>query len=381
MGSAAPTDSLRTLRFDNVGSMIRPPALVRLFAERAAGAIDEPQLRAGQEQAIRDLIAEQERRGHPLAVDGEFRRRVFTESFAEVEGLSDWEESYARNSLGIGEREAGTEGRWSATSHQLRVPVTARLRLLRNRPCEHYALAQAQTGLPVKPTLVGVERIFQTLDLEGSRGLYADPYELLDDLVAVQREIVAGLRDAGCRYVHVDSPGFTAYVDRPSLARLRERGFDPMDLMSRAIEAENAVIADFPELTFGIHLCRGNQAGHWHREGPYDEIAEELFERLDHQRLLLEYDTERAGGFAPLRHVPAEKVAVLGLVTTKDARVEEASELLRRIEDASRFIDPRQIAISPQCGFESNVGTAVLGVDEQWAKLEVCLEVGRQVWG
>jgi 5-methyltetrahydropteroyltriglutamate--homocysteine methyltransferase len=145
--------------------------------------------------------------------------------------------------------------------------------------------------------------------------------------------------------------------------------------------ADNAVIADFPDVTFGIHLCRGNQAGMWHREGHYDAIAERLFTTLGHQRLLLEYDTERAGGFAPLRFVPAGTIVVLGLVSTKSARVETADELRRRIDDAGRYLPLDQLALSPQCGFASDIVGNPLSEDDQWRKLEVIQEVAQQVWG
>jgi 5-methyltetrahydropteroyltriglutamate--homocysteine methyltransferase len=145
--------------------------------------------------------------------------------------------------------------------------------------------------------------------------------------------------------------------------------------------ADNAVIAAFPELVFGIHLCRGNQAGMWHREGTYDAIAERLFTTLGHQRLLLEYDTERAGDFAPLRFVPKDKIVVLGLVSTKTAQLETADDLKRRIEEASRYLPLEQIALSPQCGFASDiVGNPLTEVD-QWRKLERVQQVALEVWG
>ncbi len=380
-GMTIDVDTLNQVRYDNVGSMIRPQALRQAFDDAASGQIDDAELVAAQEAAVRDLVAEQERRGYPIVVDGEYRRRMFTESFAEIEGLAGWEARYTAAADEIAERDYGTAGKWRAASHEVRVPVTAPLRLLRNVALEQFERTQALTDTPVKPTLVGPERIFQTLDYEASRAVYPDRWDLLDAVVAAQREIIAGLVDAGCRYVHIDAPGFTAYVDPPSLERLRSRGFEPAELMRRAIEAENAIIRGFPGVTFGIHLCRGNQNGHWHREGPYDAIAEELFGSLAHQRLLLEYDTERAGTFAPLRFVPDGKVAVLGLVTTKSARVETADELRQRIDEAATYLDVDRLAISPQCGFESNVGGAVMRADAQWRKLDVLLEVGREIWG
>jgi 5-methyltetrahydropteroyltriglutamate--homocysteine methyltransferase len=163
------------------------------------------------------------------------------------------------------------------------------------------------------------------------------------------------------------------------LARCARRG--PKGELARSIKADNQVIADFPGVTFGIHICRGNRQSMWHREGTYDDIAERLFNGLDHQRLLLEYDTERAGSFEALRFVPKDKIAVLGLITTKVGRVESIDELRRRIDEAARYLPIEQLAISPQCGFASSIGGNLLTEDEQFGKLDVMLETAAKVWG
>jgi len=161
---------------------------------------------------------------------------------------------------------------------------------------------------------------------------------------------------------------------------MRSRGEDPTTVMERSIKADNEIIAGFPATTFGIHICRGNRQSMWHREGHYDAIAEKLFAGLQHRRLLLEYDTERAGGFEPLRFVPKGKIAVLGLITTKVGRVESADELRRWIDEAARYLSLEQLAISPQCGFASSLRGNLLTEDEQFRKLDVMLEVARKVW-
>jgi 5-methyltetrahydropteroyltriglutamate--homocysteine methyltransferase len=202
----------------------------------------------------------------------------------------------------------------------------------------------------------------------------------LADVVAIEREIITSLVASGCRYVHIDAPGFTAYVDEPTMAQMRARGEDPMQNFARSLKAEAAVIANYPGVTFGIHLCRGNQRSMWHREGTYDAIAERLFSELPHHRFLLEYDTPRAGSFEPLRFVPKDKVVVLGLVSTKVAELETVEALKRRIGEASKFIPLEQLAISPQCGFASDVVGNLLKPDDQKRKLEVVVETARQVW-
>jgi 5-methyltetrahydropteroyltriglutamate--homocysteine methyltransferase len=230
--------------------------------------------------------------------------------------------------------------------------------------------------------LMGPDRVSQMCELAASAPHYARMEDFLADVVAVQQHMVGGLVEAGCPYIQLDEPSYTGYVDQATLARMAARGEDPMANLRRAIAASNAVIAPHAgRAVFGLHICRGNRASMWHREGAYDPIAEELFASLRFDRLLLEYDTERAGGFEPLRFVPKGVTAVLGLVTTKTGAVESPDFLLRRIEEASRFMDIGQLAISPQCGFASGLAGNDLSEDEQWRKLEVLLDVARRVWG
>jgi 5-methyltetrahydropteroyltriglutamate--homocysteine methyltransferase len=230
--------------------------------------------------------------------------------------------------------------------------------------------------------LMGPDRVSQMCDLPGSQPHYADAGAFLADVVAIQSRMVGEVVEVGCPYVQLDEPSYTGYVDRTTLERMRARGEDPLSNLRRAIAASNGVIAAHRDrAVFGIHICRGNRASMWHREGTYDGIAEELFATLSFDRLLLEYDTERAGGFEPLRFVPKGPVVVLGLVTTKSGEVETVEALMRRIEDAARFIDIGQLAISPQCGFASGLAGNDLNEDQQWRKLEVLLETARRVWG
>ncbi|MGH8705105.1 MAG: hypothetical protein ACREUO_06770, partial [Burkholderiales bacterium] len=262
-----------------------------------------------------------------------------------------------------------------------RTPATARLRLVRNFPLAEYRFTKSVAARPVKVTLMGPDRVAQMCDLERSRPVYADAESFLADVVAVQRTMVRELVEAGCEYVQLDEPSYTGYVDSPTLERMRARGGDPMRNLERAIAADNAVIAGLKgKAVFGLHVCRGNRASMWHREGKYDAIAEALFGGLEYDRLLLEYDTERAGGFEPLRFVPKGRTVVLGLITTKTGRVETVDELRRRVDDAARFIPLEQLALSPQCGFASGIAGNLLTEDEQWAKLDVMLETARRVW-
>jgi 5-methyltetrahydropteroyltriglutamate--homocysteine methyltransferase len=201
------------------------------------------------------------------------------------------------------------------------------------------------------------------------------------DVVVLEQRIIQELVEAGCRYVHIDAPGFTAYADEPSLATMRARGEDPEINLSRSIAAEAAVVSGFDDVTFGIHLCRGNQRSMWHREGTYDAIAERLFNELPHDRFLLEYDSPRAGTFEPLRYLPKGKIVVLGLISTKVPELESVDGLKRRIDAATRYVDLGQLALSTQCGFASDVVGNLISEDDQKRKLERVVETARQVWG
>jgi 5-methyltetrahydropteroyltriglutamate--homocysteine methyltransferase len=378
---------LTKVRTDVVGSLLRPAALREARMRFDDGAIAAAEFRAIEDQAVRDAARLQEDAGLDIVTDGEMRRLNFQDSFgASVEGYD-----ASRSTVKVYERrvEGAAPGqRWdisqmhdvgTAVSH--RRPAKSRLALAHNLPLEEYRFAATVARKPVKVSLIGPDRISQRFAYEKSTAVYYDMDDFLSDVVAIERQIVASLVEAGCRYVHIDAPGFTAYVDGPSMQQMRARGEDPELNFARSLKAESALIANFPGVTFGIHLCRGNQRSMWHREGSYDAIAERLFNELPHDRFLLEYDTERAGSFAPLRFVPKGRVVVLGLVSTKGAELESVEALKRRIDEASKILPLEQLAVSPQCGFASDVVGNLLSPDDQRRKLERVAEVARQVWG
>ncbi|HXF35098.1 MAG TPA: cobalamin-independent methionine synthase II family protein [Candidatus Acidoferrales bacterium] len=389
---------LRALRVDQVGSLAGPPALHALVEDNALGKVSDAELSRAQDDAIRQVILKQEAIGFPVLTDGEFRRRNFQESFgAAVSGYdlpADVKRSYIERQNEITKEafqraEQAFDAAGPAIAH--RTPVRERLKLVRNVPLEEYKFSASVATRPVKETLVSVDRISQRFAHEKSKDVYADMDEFVADVVAIEREMVAQLVAAGCTYIQIDAPGYTAYGDAVSLERMRSRGEDPQENLERAIRADNAVIAGFGDVVFGIHLCRGNPRtsdpatgkvlAQWHREGHYDAYAERLFSSLDHDRILLEYDSDRAGGFEPLRFIPKGKIAVLGLVTTKSEAVESLELLQRRIAEASGHLPLDQLALSPQCGF-GGVGTSVvLPEDVQWRKFERILETADRIWG
>jgi 5-methyltetrahydropteroyltriglutamate--homocysteine methyltransferase len=380
------TPSLAKIRTDVVGSLLRPMAVREGRIALDEGKTTAAALQEIENDAVREAVRLQEAVGLDVVTDGEMRRLNFQDSFgAAVEGYD-----AAPSALKVYEqRVAGSAPgqRWdiptmhhagTAVSH--RRPAKARLTMVRNIPLEEYQFVSKITKKPAKVSLIGPDRISQRFEHESSTAIYRDMDAFLADVVAIERQIVTSLVEAGCRYVHIDAPGFTAYVDEPTMAQMRARGEDPMRNFANSLKAEAAVTANYPGVTFGIHLCRGNQRSMWHREGTYDAIAERLFNELPHHRFLLEYDTPRAGSFEPLRFVPKDKVVVLGLVSTKVSDLETVEALKRRIGDASKFIPLDQLAISPQCGFASDVVGNLLSADDQKRKLEVVVETARQVW-
>src|SRR5215211_2470013 len=337
---------LKTIRTDVVGSLLRPIAL-----KQARVRFDEGQISAGEFRAIEDDAKQSTLHGYERRVEG-------------AAPLQRWE---------VPTQEVGT-----AISH--RRPTRERLRLSRNIPLEEYRFVSKRTKKPAKVSLIGPDRISQRFDHQASTAVYETVEAFVGDVVAIEREIVESLVAAGCRYIHIDAPGFTAYVDAPSLEQMRARGEDPAKNFDRSIKAE-AKVEGLGDVTTAIHICRGNQRSMWHREGSYDTLAERLFTELPHDRFLLEYDSPRAGNFAPLRFVPKDKVVVLGLISTKIPEMEKVDALKRRIGEAAKFIPLEQLAISPQCGFASDVVGNLLSVDDQKRKLELVAETARQVWG
>jgi 5-methyltetrahydropteroyltriglutamate--homocysteine methyltransferase len=377
-------NALRGLRVDHVGSLLRPRSLIDAFVAFGRKAIGQDKLDEVADAAIVQVVARQQSIGLPIVTDGEFRRLNWQVSFSIVEGWDQWEGAWKAFRANPTNMYAGEQPltRGQDAVETFKVPATARLALRENFPLHEFNFLKGAAQTPAKAMLMGPDRVAQMCDIAKSAPHYRSADEFFTDVVAIQHQMVGELVAAGCGYVQLDEPSYTGYVDRITLERIKARGEDPMANLARAVRASNAVIAGHQgKAVFGIHICRGNRASMWHREGTYDGIAEELFQTLAFDRLLLEYDTERAGGFEPLRFVPKGRMVVLGLITTKTGTVEKVDALRRRIDDAARFIDIEQLAISPQCGFASGIAGNVLSEDDQWRKLDVMLETARRVWG
>jgi 5-methyltetrahydropteroyltriglutamate--homocysteine methyltransferase len=380
-------NGLDGIRTDVIGSLLRPAAWKEARVRLDQGMLAADAFHKIEEDCIRKAVALQEGVGLDVVTDGEISRLNFQDSF----GLSIGGYDAKRETLKLHEKRsegAAPLQRWNipdlggqGTPISHRRPVVERLHLLRNVPLEEYRRVAPLATKPAKVTLVGPDRIAQRFDHQNSKAVYADMDAFMADVVALERKMIKELVDAGCRYVQIDEPGYTAYVDGPSLEAMKKRGEKPSENFARSIDANARIVAGFPGVTFGIHLCRGNQRSMWHREGTYDAIAERLFADLPHQRFLLEYDSERAGGFEPLRFVPKGKVVVLGLITTKVPQLESVDELARRIGAASKFVPLDRLAISPQCGFGSDVVGNLISEGDQKRKLELVAETARRVWG
>jgi len=379
---------LAEIRNDVVGSLLRPAELKQARQRYDEGKLSREDLRQVEDRMIRNAVRLQEELGLAVVTDGEYRRLNFQDSFGEsVSGYDagkaslKFYEQRVEGSNPLQRWEIPVRGEEKGTAVSQRRPVVERLRLVRNTPLEEYRFVSRETEKPAKVTLIGPDRISQRFDWQNSKTVYSNMDNFMDDVVQIQREMIHGLVEAGCRYVQIDAPGYTAYVDPPSLQSMRDRGEDPEENFSRSLKADNRVLEGFDDVTFGIHLCRGNQRSMWHREGTYDDIAERLLNELKHDRFLFEYDTPRAGGFEPLRFLPKGKVVVLGLVSTKVPELEKIDDLKRRIDAAARYAPLEQLAISPQCGFSSDVVGNLISEDDQKRKLKIVVETARQVWG
>jgi 5-methyltetrahydropteroyltriglutamate--homocysteine methyltransferase len=360
-------------RADQVGSLLRPADLLQARAAYAEGRLGLEELRKIEDRAILDALELQRRVGLDVFSDGEFRRGGWMTDVAEaVEG-------FVPERVGIRWRGPG-----GGVEGSLAHVVGARLRQVRRLTAHESAFLKARAPGPVKMTMPSPS-VFMLLSFKPglTDRFYATRADLLRDLARIVRDELRALADEGVPYLQLDAPQYGNYIDPGLREGLRQAGVDPDRALDEAIAADNGCVAGVKRegVTVALHICRGNNTSRWFAEGGYDPIAEKLFGGLEVDRFLLEYDSERAGGFEPLRYVPKGKTVVLGLITTKEARLESEDELLRRIEQASRYVPLENLALSPQCGFASAAAGNRLTADDQRRKLELAVETARKVWG
>jgi 5-methyltetrahydropteroyltriglutamate--homocysteine methyltransferase len=350
-------------RAEHVGSLLRPP---ELLAARDAGT----GLKAAEDAAIRDAVAMQERAGMDVVNDGEFRRESFQSELTEaVDGF----EGVSIDAWLWGEWHSAELGDKTVERPEA-MAVVRPLEQRRSLAAEEFTFVRAIADRPAKVTLPSPSLFANLWDAERSREAYPTFDDFMAAVTAILVREVSELERLGCRYVQLDAPHYPLLIEPKWRAFYEARGWSAKSWLSYGVELDNAVIAAAPGVTFGFHLCRGNQDSRWLVSGGYDEIAGPIFESIAAHRLLLEYDDERSGSFEALRLVPDDKVVVLGLVTTKHARLEDPAELSARVDEAARHVDRERLALSPQCGFATSVVGNALTIGEQERKLELVAE-------
>ena len=358
-------------RVEHVGSFVRPEKLLNAVRERKAGRIDDAQLKKAQDEAIRDIVAFQESIGLPSITDGEFRRRSWSAGFIDAIdgfGLRDGTLSFRDETRVIG----------VAASPYAKAPLKRKKRIVADD--YRFLKSVVKRGVP-KVTIAAPDVMHYFLGPKAFDA-YKDREAFFADLVKIYREEIRDLAADGCTYLQLDDTALPCNCDAHARQDVVNRGENPDELTERYAKLFNEAIAQKPrDMTVAVHLCRGNLKGAWMAEGGYEPIAEALFNRLDATVYCLEYDTERAGDFAPLRYLPKGKRVILGLVSTKTPVLERKEDLKKRIDAAAKHIALDQLGIGPQCGFSSGGGGGqALSADDTRRKLELVMEVARDVW-
>jgi 5-methyltetrahydropteroyltriglutamate--homocysteine methyltransferase len=355
---------------DVVGSLLRPGYLKDARERHEAAKLGDAEFKKVEDRAVDEAVSLQERVGLDVLTDGEMRRYAFYGHLIDaVEGFDKY-------------------GGWAIPFRDekgeklvLQRPVVVS-KLRRKRPlcAEEFTYLRARTKKPAKTTMISAQQAAAYYDAQKSSAAYPNVEAYLSDLVDILRDEVEELIRLGCAYIQIDSPQYTALLDPDLREGYRKRGNDPDRLLDLSIEMDNAVIGHHPGITFGLHLCRGNNQSKFYAAGDYGPITK-VFQRTRFDRFLLEYDDERSGGFEPLRQVPEDRTVVLGLVSSKKPALETKSELKQRIDSAAKFVSLDRLALSPQCGFASTMEGNLVTQEHQELKLKLVVDTAREVWG
>jgi 5-methyltetrahydropteroyltriglutamate--homocysteine methyltransferase len=367
-----------TARADLVGSLLRPPELLEARERHAAGGLSAAEFKRIEDRAVDWAIGLQERAGLPIVTDGEMRRESFQSQLVEaVEGFGEhdmdawlWGEWHGEEAVGD-----------KTTERPQTLGVVGKLRRRRHLSVEEFVYARSRTERTGTVTQPSPSMYANLWSPELSAGAYPTLDLFLEDVAQILREEVEELARLGAEYIQLDAPHYPLLLDPKTRAFYERRGWDLDRWLRRGIELDNYVIGDHDDVTFSFHLCRGNQGSRWLVSGSYEPLARRIFGGINAQRLMLEYDDERSGDFGPLSHVPEDKVAVLGLVTTKTPRRETRQELEARLHEASRFVPLERLALSPQCGFATSIVGNAISVEDEEYKLRTIVKTAEQVWG
>ena len=369
-------------RADHVGSLLRPPELLQAREDHQAGRIDTDRLRAAEDAAVLQALELQRSVGIDVFTEGEYRRAGWSTAVREsVEGLVPNPDPPTVTILGQWQGPSAELANQSVTAMRSMV-AGGPLRQVRRLAGDEAAFLKQHAPGPWKITMPGPLSVAGQLYKPGVTQQSRE--DLTADITAMLQREVEALHEDGCAYIQLDS---LHYVERVADTTIRQRmietGEDPAAYLDDLIRADNSVLrrAKATRVTVGLHMCRGNNRSAWHAEGSYDPIAEKAFSQLDVDRFLLEFDTERAGSFAPLRFVPPTKMVVLGLISSKLPSLEPPDQLRRRIDEAAQYVPLENLAISPQCGFASTAPGNLLTWDEMRRKLELVVDTARRVWG
>ncbi len=359
-------------RADHVGSFLRPAALKEARSKREKGAISAAELKAVEDREIEKIIARQQEIGLKLATDGELRRSWWHFDFL---GMLDGVELF--------EAEQGIQFRGVQTKAQS-LRIVGKLGFSNHPMLEHFKFLKAHAKATAKMTIPAPPVLHFRLAKDGiSKSVYPEIDGFFRDLGETYKKAVKAFYDAGCRYLQFDDTVWAYLCSQEELRKARERMSNVDELQAIYARTINAALAGKPaDMTITTHVCRGNFRSTWISEGGYEPVAETLLGKVNYDGYFLEYDTERAGGFEPLRFLPkGNKMVVLGLVTSKSGTLEKRDDIKRRIDEAARFAPLEQFCLSPQCGFASTEEGNILAESEQWAKLAMITELADEVWG
>jgi 5-methyltetrahydropteroyltriglutamate--homocysteine methyltransferase len=358
-------------RADHVGSLLRPAALKQAREQFAKREIDAAALKAVEDREIERVIKKQEEVGLQAVTDGEFRRSWWHLDF--LWGLDGIEKHVMDSGVAFAAVTTRNEG----------AQVVGKLGSVHHPMIEHFKFVAAHTKVMPKITIPAPSAIYgRPMRTPIDRQVYPRMDEFFADLGQAYKKAVRDFADAGCRYLQLDEVFIAMLCDPKYRDQMTARGDDPEKLGTLYGDLINTAMSDIPaDMTITMHMCRGNYKSTYMGAGGYEAVQEVLFNQINVHGFFMEYDSDRAGGFEPLRMVPKDKMVVLGLVTSKSGRLESKDEIKRRIDQAAKFIPLEQLCLSPQCGFASTEEGNTLAEDEQWAKLRMIVEIAGEIWG